>query len=109
MSVGPLGGVIVSAVGTPGAQAKGADTERALQETSNQQRQVKGEARAESAAGIGETDGQDHETNERDADGRSPWKFPARGGSSTNENGVSRAPASKDTTGQSGTQLDLSG
>jgi hypothetical protein len=83
--------------------------ERALQEASNQQRQVKGETRAESAAGIGETDGENHETNDRDADGRSPWKLPARGGNSPSESDPSRTPTSKDATGQSGTQLDLSG
>jgi hypothetical protein len=83
--------------------------ERALQEASSQQRQEKGEIRAEAAAGIGETDGEDHETNDRDADGRSPWKFSARGEDSPNESGPPRTPPSKDATGQSGTQLDLSG
>lgn len=109
MSVGPLGGIIISAAGTPMAQAKGTETERTQQESVNQQRQAQGEFRAESAAGIGQTDGEDHEASERDADGRSPWKLPERTqGSSAGPPGA-RPPTSKDATGQSGTQLDLSG
>ena len=30
--------------------------------------------KAEAAAGVGEPDGEDHETAERDADGRRPWE-----------------------------------
>ena len=106
MSVGPLGGIITSAAGTPIAQAKGTETERAQQESVNQQRQTQGEYRAEAAAGIGQTDGEDHEASERDADGRSPWKQPSR---SADEPKVAHPPVSKDATGESGTQLDLSG
>ena len=31
---------------------------------------------AAAAAGVGEPDGEDHETAERDADGRRPWEDP---------------------------------
>jgi hypothetical protein len=108
MSVGPLGGIIVSAAGTPAAQAKGSETERVAQDAVNQQRQAMTERLAEAAAGIGETDGNDHEANERDADGRSPWRFPAHGQDHAGEPS-SRTPASKDASGESGNQLDLSG
>jgi hypothetical protein len=108
MSVGPLGGIIVSAAGTPGAQAKGSETERATQDAINQQRQAMTEQLAEAAAGIGQTDGEDHEANERDADGRSPWKISARRRNS-DEEPPAHIPTSKDATGESGNQLDLSG
>lgn len=107
MSVGPLGGIIASAAGIPAAQAKGSEIERAQQDTVHQQRQAQGEFRAEAAAGIGQTDGEDHEASDRDADGRSPWKFPARTQGPADESAAGRA--SKDATGDSGNQLDLSG
>ncbi len=108
MSVGPLGGIIVSAAGTSAAQAKGTETERVTQDNVNQQRQAMTEQLAEAAAGIGQTDGEDHEANERDADGRSPWRFPARHQNAADEPS-SHTPLSKDATGESGNQLDLSG
>ena len=108
MSVGPMGGIVASAAGSPLAQAKGADVERTQQETVNQQRQVQGEFRAEAAAGIGQADGEDHEASERDADGRRPWEPPVRKNAAQAES-APRTPLAKDVTGQSGTQLDLSG
>ena len=48
--------------------------------------------KAETAAGVGQPDGEDHETGERDADGRCPWPQPD-------------APAQDET----GHQLDLNG
>ncbi|MCR4415322.1 MAG: hypothetical protein NUV77_23160 [Thermoguttaceae bacterium] len=107
MSVGPLGGVIASAAGTPLAQTKGAETDRAQHEAANQERRVQNEQRAENAAGIGEADGEDHETSERDADGRRPWEIPERPKDATAAPEDSRQ--AKDPTGQSGTLLDLSG
>ena len=79
MSVGPLGGIASSAAGSPLAQTKGSDVERAQQDTSNQQRQVQNDQKAEAASGIGEADGEDHETAERDADGRRLWEEPPEG------------------------------
>jgi hypothetical protein len=108
MSVGPMGGVVVSAAGSPLAQTKGADVERAEQETAGQQRQVQGQFRAESAAGIGQADGEDHEASERDADGRRLWEASPR----TKNSSVPAEPAPhpvKDATGESGNQLDLTG
>jgi hypothetical protein len=109
MSVGSLGGIVAgAAAGTSLAQAKGADVERSEQDTTHQQRQVQGQTRAEAAAGIGQADGQDHEASERDADGRQPWQLPTRKDPLTGQP-AERAPQAKDVTGQSGTQLDLSG
>lgn len=111
MSIGSLG-ILGGIAGAPLAQTKGADAERAEQDVSNQQRQVTNELKAEAAAGIAETDGKQHETNERDADGRRPWEFPGRKGAPAApepEPQATEPPPSKDPSGESGGQLDLSG
>jgi len=109
MSVGPLGGIHTSAAGVPYAQAKGPDVERTEHEAVSQQRQIKGERLADAAAGIGET-GEDSETSERDADGRRLWEEQA-GKQAKEVSGTDESPAkhSRDATGESGNQLDLSG
>jgi len=111
MSVGPMGGVSNSAAGTSLAQTKGSDVQRNQQDTGVQQRRVFGETRADAAAGVGETDGQDHETAERDADGRRILEKPARPkpGDEPADETPDDAPRSKDLSGLSGNQLDLSG
>jgi hypothetical protein len=110
MSIGPLGGIAGSAAGSPLAQTKGSDVERAGQDTSNQQRQIQNDQKAENAAGIGQTDGEDHETAERDADGRRPWEHPPGASDAVTGDDVAPAPPqSKDASGQTGTRLDLTG
>lgn len=109
MSVGPMGGIAGSAAGSPLAQTKGSETERAQQDASNQQRRVQNEQKAESAAGIGETDGEDHEASERDADGRRLWEEPPPGSGQQTEEEQGGRNRSKDASGQSGNLLDLSG
>ena len=108
MSVGPTGGIAGSAAGAPLAQTKGAEVDRARQDASGQERRVHNDKRAESAAGIGETDGEDHETAERDADGRRLWEKTAAGQQSGEESPAERR-GSKDASGQAGNLLDLSG
>jgi hypothetical protein len=110
MSVGPLGGIAGSAAGSPLSQTKGSEVERARQDANSQQRRVESDQKAESAAGVGETDGENHETEERDADGRRAWELPAedKSGESTDEHGQTKSPP-KDPTGNSGNLLDLSG
>jgi len=107
MSVGPLGSAAVSIAGSPLAQAHGSEAQRAQQDSSAQQRRVRSEQKAESAAGIGETNGEDHEAAERDADGRRPWEAPSDKPQA--EQPVADPPVSKDASGQSGNLLDLSG
>ena len=111
MSVGPMSGLPAAAAGSPLAQSKGSDVERTQQDSAAQQRRVQTDQKAESAAGIGEADGEDHATGERDADGRRLWeKTP--GGDDEDVSGVEKGPGqsrSKDPTGQSGSLLDLSG
>ena len=57
------------------------------------------------------TDGEDHEAAERDADGRRIWEDTRRkqGEDSPGTPAEPETPRGKDTTGQSGTLLDLSG
>src|SRR3989304_1536162 len=107
MSVGPLGGINVSAAGTPLAQAKGTDVERASQDVGAQHRNVVYEQKAEAAAGIGEADGEDHQTDERDADGRLPWQFPGKNPASKDD--ANRPSHNRDATGACGNLLDLTG
>jgi hypothetical protein len=111
MSIGSLG-ILGGAAGTPLAQTKGSDVDRAEQDTNDQKRQVTNELKAESAAGIAETDGQEHGTNERDADGRRPWEFPAKkhkASDGASDPTQTPTPQSKDPSGDSGGQLDLTG
>ena len=107
-SVGPLGGVNVSAAGVPLAQTKGSDAERASQDIGAQHRNAVYEQKAEAAAGIGEADGEDHETNERDADGRRPWEFPPKKQNPGNDP-AERPAHSRDASGDSGNLIDLTG
>jgi hypothetical protein len=107
MSVGPLTGLIGSLAGTPLAQTKGSEVERAQQDSAAQQRRAVSDQKADNASGIGETDGQDHETGERDADGRRLWERPTAG--QTHREATPEPPLSKDASGQSGNLLDLSG
>lgn len=108
MSVGPMGGIASSVAGLPLAQAKGSEVERAGQEAVGHERKVTSQEKAERAGGIGETDGQDHETGERDADGRRLWERqePPHHGEVLPE---AERTAPRDTTGQAGNELDLSG
>ena len=111
MSIGPMG-IIGSAAGSPIAQSSGSEVERAKQDASDQQRRVATDKKAESAAGIGQTE-EDQQASERDADGRRLWEEPAGKQDATpesqDESTDSGPRQSKDTTGQSGTQLDISG
>jgi hypothetical protein len=99
--------LIGSLAGTPLAQTKGAEVERAQQDAAAQERRALSDQKADSASGIGETDGQDHETADRDADGRRPWERRTAGHPRSEP--VPEPQRSKDASGQSGNLLDLSG
>jgi hypothetical protein len=109
VSIGPLGGIVGSAAGSPLAQTSGSEVERAGQEAGAEQRRVQSDLKADAAAGIGQADGEDHEPAERDADGRSPWKFPQGKQTDADEenNASSEQKNAKDAAGQSGSLLDL--
>jgi len=107
MSVGPTSGLAGSVAATALAQTTGPESDRAQQAAGNQERRVRNEQRAESAAGIGEADGDDHQTDERDADGRLPWEFRQREPDPGQP--PPGPPQSKDASRQSGNLLDLTG
>lgn len=107
MSIGPTNPVVAGLAGTPLAQTKGSDVDRNQQASGSRQTRDFSAQKAESAAGIGETDGQDHEAAERDADGRRPWQSPKQPTPETPAN--ARSSSSKDASGESGSLLDLSG
>ena len=111
MSVGSFGGVAGSAAGAPLAQTKGSEIDRQQQDAGAQQRRVQGQLKAEMAAGIGQADGEDHQTGERDADGRRLWERSAQkpDDSPADDSVVGEQPHCPDPTGQSGNLLDLSG
>src|SRR5215831_2964180 len=100
------------ASGAVTAQPK-ADVDRAEQAASVQEGQKINDTKAEQAAGIGQTDGDEHETEERDADGRRIWERTAKkkkdaAGEPSAESAVD-TPHSRDATGECGNTLDLTG
>jgi hypothetical protein len=104
MSIGPLGAA--SAAGSPSAQTRGAAVERAQEELGAQRRRVYHQQKAAVADGVGEPDGEDHETADRDADGRRPWEDQPE-----LAHDALQSPASpgKDPSQQTGNLLDLTG
>jgi hypothetical protein len=110
MSIGLVGGIASGAAGAPLAQTRGTDVERAQQEASAAALHAAGQQKAETAAGIGEADGQEHQTAERDADGRLPWNIrpPEAAAAKPGEPPPPPVPA-KDPSGTSGNLLDLTG
>ena len=106
MSVGPLGPINSAIAGTPLAQGKNeTDTNQVLRES--QERRVAADRQAEAAAGIGETDGENHETEERDADGRRPWELPPASQKTDEVEDQKRNPG--DPHGELGRLIDLTG
>jgi|WetSurMetagenome_2_1015567.scaffolds.fasta_scaffold1624812_1 hypothetical protein len=104
MNIGPLDGTSVGAAGSPLAQAKGSEVERAHEQLAARARQVYHGRKAAAASGVGEPDGEDHETTDRDADGRRAWERSPGGDGAAPEPGPSRDPSRL-----SGRLLDLSG
>ncbi|HHK41575.1 MAG TPA: hypothetical protein ENJ50_04070 [Planctomycetaceae bacterium] len=107
MSIGPTppAGNIA---GSPLSQRRASETDQS-KEASDQQRTVRNDQRSAQADGIGETEG-DAEAEDRDADGRMPWKRSGQvdAAEESNETPDDR-PRARDPDGQRGSQLDLSG
>ncbi|MCA9119758.1 MAG: hypothetical protein H6822_34600 [Planctomycetaceae bacterium] len=110
MSVGPMG--MAGSVAGSLPQIRSADAGRAEKQAVDQARQTQSDHKAESAAGVGETS-QDEQASDRDADGRRLWEAPLNetnnGGTNEEANENLQVPQSRDPTGTSGSQLDLSG
>jgi hypothetical protein len=111
MTMAPLGGILGSTAGAPLSQTAGTESERLQKDSLAQSRQFEATEKAERAAGIGQTE-QDQESSERDADGRRLWEAPLENANNKPDMSAELSLAarqSKDATGQSGTQLDLTG
>jgi hypothetical protein len=110
MSIGPLG-FVSSVAGSPLAQTKGSEVERAQHETAGVERQQEGSRKAERAAGVGAADGEDHQTADRDADGRRLWEAPLAPSTPSDQakDDAGAGHGAKDPTGESGGSLDLIG
>lgn len=108
MSVGPMAGLASGVAATSLAQTVGSEVDRAEQATAGQERRIRNGQLAEKAAGIGQADGDDHETAERDADGRRLWEAPDASAPSQSEH-LAVERLSKDVSHQSGNLLDLTG
>jgi hypothetical protein len=112
MSIGSLG--IVGGLAASNLAQRTADTEKVERETLDQARVSAADRRAESAAGIGQTE-EDTQSGERDADGRRLWEEPPRPGQPAEAAGgepsttASAAVPSKDPSGAKGGRLDLWG
>jgi hypothetical protein len=116
MSVGPMNPMLYSLAGSSLAQTTGTDVLRARLEALAQQSDLEAAQRTEDALGIGLTDGEDNQTNERDGDGRTPWRLgrrhPALPSEETAEEPLPDAAVSdagSDANDERGGHLDLSG
>ena len=108
MSVGPLG-FFASVAATPLTQ-RAAGVERTQSDTTRQMGEIKEAISAQAAEGIAATDGEEHSTNYRDADGRRLWEQPAtkkQAGEEVIDGVLPRQ--SKDLSGAAGGHLDLTG
>ncbi len=109
MSIGLLSNIGGSVAGTSLAQLRGSDVDRAQQDRGAAELRTQSNEKAEMAAGVGQTDGDDHQTAERDADGRQPWQFSQHQGQPDADAAPPNEPRVQDPTGQAGGLLDLSG
>ncbi len=77
MSIGPVDGLLPTGA-EPLAHAGRAQSARASQEVAAQERSAEAAQQADNAEGVAAADGQDHDANQREADGRRPWERIAR-------------------------------
>jgi hypothetical protein len=107
MSMSSLG-MIGSMATTSLAQAKGSDVDRVKAESVAHAREVQSANSAELAAGIGDVLDQGA-TSDRDGDGRQVWEWPTAKTPDDTDELAPPPTASRDASGQSGSQLDLMG
>lgn len=100
-------GVLGAAATTPLAQRQG-EASRMTHEAANHARQVAVDRSAASVAGVGQTES-NQPASDRDADGRRLWETSPSGKTAPEEEIAAAPTAGKDPTGQSGSQLDVSG
>ncbi len=110
MSVGPMTGIAAGAAGTPLSQSQGHRRRACRQEAGASQHAARGQLKAESAAGVGEADGEEHQSDDRDANGRVPWRIRRVAKEAAADEDAPRAPSPpKDPGGAAGNLLDVSG
>jgi len=108
MSMGPMSGILASAAGASLAK-RTSDSDRIQQQNAAQQGTARADQLADEAAGVGQTDGEDHDTQDRDADGRRLWELPPSPQNSTEDEGGGENTPPPDPNKRCGTILDLSG
>ena len=110
MSVASLG--IVGSLAGSALVQKTADVDKTQRESADAARQTEAETRAESAAGIGQTE-EESQTSDRDADGRRLWERPGEKEKDApvdaEDEAVLASQHAKDPTGESGKTLDITG
>jgi hypothetical protein len=109
MSIGSFG-IVGSLAGSPLAQ-KAPEADKVQKEGTDRTRQTDADARAESAAGIGQTE-EESQASDRDADGRRPWEVGHRKAVAeiaTEPAADGSASATKDPSGDCGSLIDISG
>jgi len=109
MITNPPGGIAGSAAGSPLAQTQGPGAERVRQHAADRRRRMAAAEEAAAADGVAEPDGENHQPEDRAADGRRPWEdVPPRFGTDVADP-VETPRRSEDATGTRGNLLDLSG
>ncbi len=109
MSIGPLGGLGASAAGLPVARNHGPEADRATQNARAGQQARDSDRAAQDAAGVGQPDGESHETDQRDPDGRRLWESTPRTIATPNDSDQDSDHQPTDTDDGRGDLLDLSG
>jgi hypothetical protein len=113
MSIGSMG-IVGGAAGTPLSQVKQAEAER-TRAAADQQRKARADGLTESASDVGRADGENHESHDRDADGRLGYMLQEPPSEATAEADVATddvlavSPPASDPSGISGSKLDLLG
>jgi len=105
MSIESVTGIVASAAGLSRAMASGVDLLRAQLRVTRQQRARLLQSLADRSQSLAEPARQDMPAQDRDVDGRQPWRWPQR------ERGMSTADDSPHGTAPSsnGSMLDLTG
>ena len=91
------------------AQARGSEIDRIQQENTARELRARSRQQAEMAAGIGEADGDNHQSDERDADGRRLWEFPQPSGKEDAGQEEASRSQGRGTPSQNSNLLDLTG
>src|SRR5580704_15535206 len=104
MSIGPMNPIAASIVGSAFQANRSADIERAEQDANSQASHIAGLDKADLSNDVGETNGDDSHTSERDADGRRAWEFRRGKRARSGEFATADSNLPKDPSGQSGNE-----